>query len=267
MRIDKNKINKIVIKVGTNLLTTDDSQFNVEKVELICSQIIELQKNNKQIVLISSGAIALGKRKVNITEKMMGIELKQATAAIGQTLLISEWNKVFNKSKVITAQALLSRNDFINSTSSKNAKNALLKLLELNIITIINENDVVSTEEIENSIIGDNDNLSALVAKLIDADLLIILTDQDGLYDKNPNKSDDSKLLTEIRDINNEILNAAESTTNKHGTGGMATKIEAANLAMEAGIHVVIANGNEKNIVHKIINNEKIGTHFLPKDN
>ena len=153
MRIDKNKINKIVIKVGTNLLTTDDSQFNAEKVELICSQIIELQKNNKQIVLISSGAIALGKRMVNITEKKMDIQLKQATAAIGQTLLISEWNKVFNKSKVITAQALLSRNDFINSTSSKNAKNALLKLLELNIITIINENDVVSTEEIENSII------------------------------------------------------------------------------------------------------------------
>ena len=266
MKINKKETNRIVIKVGTNLLTTDDGNFDSEKIALLASQIIEIIKMNKEVVIVSSGAIGLGKARMHISNKINDIELKQASAAVGQTLLITECNNVFSQENIITAQALLSRGDITNQTTSNNARKALLKLLDLNIVPIINENDVVSTEEIADSIIGDNDNLSALVATMIDANLLIILTDKDGLFNKNPETSKDAELIKEVTKIDKQIKTSAENTTNTYGTGGMQTKIEAAEIAIQENIHVVIANGNKSNIINKIINNEDVGTHFIPKD-
>tara|TARA_Y100000741_G_scaffold365106_1_gene359143 strand:- start:1155 stop:1958 length:804 start_codon:yes stop_codon:yes gene_type:complete len=266
MMINKEQINRIVIKVGTNLLTTEDGNFDSQKINLLAKQIIQILKMKKEVMIVSSGAIGLGKVKMNIKNKINDIELKQASAAVGQSLLITEWNNVFAQENIITAQALLSRSDITNKTTNKNARNALLKLLDLNIVPIINENDVVSTEEIADSVIGDNDNLSALVSIMINADLLIILTDQDGLYDQNPENNQNAKLIRIVNEINQDIKSSAENTTNHYGTGGMKTKIEAAEIALKEKIHVVIANGNESNVLNKIINNEEIGTHFIPKD-
>ncbi|MBI51773.1 MAG: glutamate 5-kinase [Chloroflexi bacterium] len=266
MTINKDQINRIVIKVGTNLLTTKDGHFDSQKINLLTKQIIQILKMNKEVMIVSSGAIGLGKTKMKIKNKINDIELKQASAAVGQSMLITEWNNVFAQDNIITAQALLSRSDITNTTTNKNARNSLLKLLELNIVPIINENDVVSTEEIANSIIGDNDNLSALVSIMVDADLLIILTDQDGLYDQNPEKNQNAKLIKKVHEINKDIKASAENTTNNYGTGGMKTKIEAAEIATKGKIHVIIANGNEPDVLNKIINNGEIGTHFIPKD-
>ena len=164
MMINKEQINRIVIKVGTNLLTTEDGNFDSQKINLLAKQIIQILKMKKEVMIVSSGAIGLGKVKMNIKNKINDIELKQASAAVGQSLLITEWNNVFAQENIITAQALLSRSDITNKTTNKNARNALLKLLDLNIVPIINENDVVSTEEIADSVIGDNDNLMTLWA-------------------------------------------------------------------------------------------------------
>tara|TARA_Y100001970_G_scaffold132492_1_gene163474 strand:+ start:29469 stop:30272 length:804 start_codon:yes stop_codon:yes gene_type:complete len=266
MTINKEQIKRIVIKVGTNLLTSKDGNFDSQKINLLARQIIQILKMNKEVIIVSSGAIGLGKTKMNIKDKINDIELKQASAAVGQSMLITEWNNVFAQENIITAQALLSRTDITNKTTNKNARNSLLKLLELDIIPIINENDVVSTEEIANSVIGDNDNLSALVSIMINADLLIILTDQDGLYDQNPETNQGAKLIKLVHEINEDIKSAAENTMSQYGTGGMKTKVEAAEIALKEKIHVVIANGNKSDVLNKIINNEKIGTHFIPKD-
>ena len=261
----KEQHKRIVIKVGTNLLTTKQRQFDSKKIKLISNQIIKLKQLNKEIVLVSYGAITLGKGKIKYKDTITSIEIKQATAAIGQSFLITEWNNAFKESGIITAQALLTRLDLTNQISSVNVRNTLLKLLELNTVPIINENDVVSTEEIESSTIGDNDNLSAFVAKLIDADLLIILTDQDGLFDKNPTHVKNAKLIKKITKIDQQIKNFAQGSSSINGTGGMITKVEAAEIATNNGIDVIIANGNIPNIIDKVLSNAPIGTHFLAK--
>lgn len=257
MRTELEKHNRIVVKVGSSLLTSSGENFIRE----ICEEISFLMANNKEIILVTSGAISQGMKIQEISERPTDTKKLQALAAIGQQRLMHKYQEEFLKHNNHTAQILITHNDINDRVRYLNIKGTLEELMKNNIIPIINENDVVSTEEIK---LGDNDNLASMIANITNADLMIILTDQDGMFDKNPDIHKDSVL---IESINTKDLNKYQSnfnTQSETGTGGFTTKIQAIKRAALSNTYCVVANGNEKSVLKNILNKKNIGTLFIP---
>jgi glutamate 5-kinase len=252
---------KIVIKVGTNLLADKEKGIDLDRIHQITTQIASLQRLGKHIVLVSSGAIGAGVAALKLKERPKTIPEKQATAAIGQPLLMEAYENAFRKHECTIAQILLTKDDFINRARYLNAKNAFSVLLEKSIIPIVNENDTVAVEEIK---LGDNDNLSALVANLIGADLLIILSDINGLYSDDPTKNPNADRIPIVETITPQLERLAKSSKTELSTGGMITKIQAAKKCVSAGIAMIIANGKNPAVLNEIFSGNFIGTLFLP---
>jgi glutamate 5-kinase len=254
---------RIVVKLGTGLLTGSGNHLDQKVMSSLASQIAQLQKRGAEIVIVTSGAIAAGKHKLGLTEKIKGIPYKQVLASVGQSRLMHTYEQLFERHNITIAQALLTKSDIADRAGYLNARNTLLSLMELKVVCIVNENDVVSTEEIKEAKFGDNDNLSAMVANLVDADMLILLTDIGGLFTADPHTNDKAKLIPVVKKIDANIKRLGADTTSAVGTGGMITKIEAAKLATESGVRVVIADGREPNIIIRLATGDSIGTHFL----
>jgi glutamate 5-kinase len=259
---DFSKAKRIVIKIGTNILTKNDT-VDAGYVHRVAGQVNSLLKTGTQVIIVSSGAIGMGLGQLEF-DRAKDIKMRQACAAIGQPLLMAEYRKSFMRYGVTVAQVLLTVEVLNNRKTYLNLRNSIETLLKLAVVPILNENDSVSTDEI-GSAFGDNDKLSALVASKIDADVLIMLSDIDALYDKNPQKFTDAKPITTVFEITDEIIRNAGGKGSRHGTGGMKTKIEAAKIASNAGCRIVLANGRLKNVIGRIIAGEEIGTIFMPK--
>ncbi|MBK5191379.1 MAG: glutamate 5-kinase [Methanosarcinales archaeon] len=259
--VDLSKAKRIVIKVGTSNLTDKNYRLEPLKVEKLAKDIVELKRHGKEVILVTSGAIGAGIGKLDLKRRPRDIKVLQATAAVGQNILMSTYDRYFDNYDQIIAQVLLTHEAFFNRQRYLNLRNTLITLLKSGIIPIINENDTVAVDEIK---LGDNDNLSALVASNLDAGLLIILSDVDGLFTSNPKRSKKAELISVVDEITPEIERIAE-TGGKTGVGGMKTKIQAAKVTMKAGIPLIIANGSEENILIRIIEGERVGTLFMPK--
>lgn len=256
---------KVVVKIGTNVLTKKGAiEIDTAYIRRIAKQITELRKRNIQLVIISSGAIGMGAGQLALSGRVNQTKMHQACAAIGQPLLMTEYRKAFGRYGVNVAQVLLTADVLNNRKSYLNLRNSIETLLKLGVVPILNENDSVSTDEI-GSAFGDNDRLSALVASKIDADLLIMLSDIDALYDKNPKKFTDAKAVPIVYEVTLKIERSAGGTSTKYAAGGMKTKIEAAKIASNADCKMVLANGRVKNVISRILKGEQIGTLFLPK--
>jgi len=251
---------RIVIKIGTSSLTFPNGRLNLRRIEHITNVIATLQKQNRQVVLVSSGAIAVGVGKLGYKKRPHTIPGKQAMAAIGQAILAKIYRKFFDAHAINVGQILLTSDVITNEEKHKNAENTFAKLLEFGAVPIVNENDTVSTDEIE---IGDNDTLSAMVASICKADLLIILSDIDGFFDKDPRKFADAKRISIITDVNEKVSNAAGSAGSSFGTGGMATKISAVKICHKDNIDTIIANGDSPEILFDILAGKDIGTLFV----
>ncbi|MCS6885045.1 MAG: glutamate 5-kinase [Acidobacteriota bacterium] len=252
---------RIVVKVGTNVVMRDDGNVALGRLYSLIESLATLRKAGKEVMLVSSGAVGLGAQRISLKPKTLN--LKQACAAIGQSRLMSIYEQGFEKLGIVTAQVLLTEDDFGNRRRYLNLRATLNKLIELGCIPIINENDTVSTSELEGKIFGDNDKLSALVMSKVDADLLVLLSDVDGLYDANPNKVTTAKLIKTVTEITPEIERYAEGTSQR-GRGGMKTKLEAARIAVNCGGIAIIASGRTPGILDKIFSGEEVGTVFLP---
>ena len=255
---------RIVVKLGTNLLTGGTDHLDEEAMSRLVTQVAQLHHKGIEILIVSSGAITAGRYKLGLTKKLRGIPYKQVLASVGQSRLMYVYEKLFAEHKITVAQALLTKADLSDRAGYLNARNTLLALLELRVICIVNENDVVAVDEIQEAKFGDNDNLSAMVANLADADLLLILGDIAGLYTADPYSNPDACLIPEVDRIDSRIESLAAGTSSSRGIGGMITKIEAARLATASGITVVIANGREPDIILRLAAGEAIGTRFWP---
>ena len=263
MTRDFNKVRRIVVKIGTNILTKNGG-VDVAYVGRIVTQISSLVKTGKQVVVITSGAIGMGAGQLDLAGKVTNIKVRQACAAIGQPLLMQEYRKSFLRHGITVAQVLLTAEVLNNRKTYLNLRNSIEALLKLGVVPILNENDSVSTDEIGTTF-GDNDKLSALVASKIDADLLIMLSDIDALYDKNPRKFADAKPIPTVYEITEDIVRSAGGKGSQHATGGMKTKLEAARIASSAGCRMVLADGRLKNVIGRIMSGEEIGTIFMPR--
>ncbi|HUW19406.1 MAG TPA: glutamate 5-kinase [Sedimentisphaerales bacterium] len=258
-------VKKIVIKIGTNILTKAGTvEVDAGYIRGITRQIAELRKTGRQVVIVTSGAIGMGAGQLALPGKVKDTKMRQACAAIGQPLLMAEYRKSFARFGVTVAQVLLTAEVLNNRKTYLNLRNSIETLLNLSVVPILNENDSVSTEEIGTAF-GDNDRLCALVASKIDADLLVMLTDIDALYDKDPRKFADAKPVSTVYEITDDIMRSAGGAGSERGTGGMKSKIEAAGIASNAGCRMVLANGREKDVIGRIIAGEQIGTIFMPK--
>jgi glutamate 5-kinase len=257
------QVKRIVVKIGTNTLTKD-GQVDSGYVRQIAKQIASLLAEGKQIVIVSSGAIGMGTGQLRIKSPVSNMKMRQACAAIGQPLLMAEYRKAFSRYKVVIAQVLLTAEVLNNRKTYLNLRNSVETLLKLGVVPVLNENDSVSTEEIGTTF-GDNDKLSALAASKIDADLLVMLSDIDALYDKDPKKYKDAKPVKAVFEITDAIIRSAGKRGSKHATGGMKTKIEAAKIASNAGCRIVLADGRVKNVLGRILAGAEIGTVFMPK--
>lgn len=260
LKRDFQDVNRIVVKIGTSVLTKADGSLDKKYMDSIARQINELIKTGKQIIIVSSGAIGSGVKELKLEKMPRDIPTRQGAAAIGQSILIETWRSVFRKHGLKVAQLLLTYEAFSNRRTYINLRNSMSILAKYGAIPIINENDPISVHEIE-STFGDNDKLSALVAAKVDAELLILLTDVHGLYDKNP-KHKDAKLIPEITEMSPEIESIGGEAGSWRTKGGMKTKIEAAKIAMESKCNLIIANAWEKRILTRIIQGEELGTLF-----
>ncbi len=259
VRIEKSK--RVVVKVGSNVLT-QNSGLNIDAINSLSSQISELIDNGREVIIVSSGAMAAGIKKIGLEKRPTEIPQRQAAAAIGQAGLILEYDKAFAKFDKKVAQILLTADDLSNRRRYLNARNTLNTLLSWNIIPVINENDSVVVEEIK---FGDNDNLSAMITLLLDADFLLNLTDIDGLFTSDPRIDKSATLIPEISTIGKNIEKYASDIPGALGTGGMLSKIKAAKKTTTAGIPMIIARGTRKNIISDIFSGENLGTYFIPK--
>ena len=253
----------IVVKLGTSSLTSGTSKISPPFLVELARQVTQLHSAGHQVILVSSGAIAAGREKLGFPQLLKDLPAKQMLSAIGQPRLMAIYEQVFGLYGHTLAQVLLTRTDLADRRRYLNARNTLTALLSHGAIPIINENDTVATEEIR---VGDNDNLSALVANVVEADLLVLLTDQPGLFTADPRNNPNAKLVEEIStpEIPQEIWEAASGSGTKLGTGGMVTKLQAADLARRSGTTVVIARGTEPNVLPRLANNERVGTRFTP---
>jgi len=251
-------VKKVVIKVGTSTLTFDNGSLNFRRIEELARAISDIKNSGRNVILVSSGAIGVGVSTIRLDARPKEIPAKQALAAVGQCQLMRIYGKLFGEYNQIVGQVLITKDVVDNNKMYQNAVNTFSRLLEYGVIPIVNENDTISTDEIE---FGDNDTLSAYVAKITGSDLLIILTDIDGLYDKNPNE-DGAKFVEEVTEITDEIKQSAGSAGSDRGVGGMKTKIMAAEIAAEAGIKTIIMSGENPKKIYDALGGENIGTFF-----
>ena len=253
---------KIVIKIGTSTLTYQNGCVNIRRIEEFCKIVSDIMNAGNEVILVSSGAIGMGVGKLGLRERPSDIAGKQAAAAVGQCELMYIYDKEFASHNKTVAQILLTAPDLKSEDRHKKFENTLVRLLELGVLPIINENDTVATEEIE---FGDNDTLSAFVAESVHADLLVLLSDIDGLYSSDPRKDKNATLIPEVREITPEIEALGGSAGSSLGTGGMATKLRAAKISTEAGCDMIITNGAYPELLYKIIDKQSVGTRFYSR--
>ncbi len=255
---------RIVVKVGTSTLAHATGRLNIQRMERLCRVLSDLKNAGHEIILVSSGAIGMGVGKLNLPGRPADMPSKQAAAAVGQCELMYTYDKQFTEYSHTVAQLLLTGEDIKSEQRSRNVRSTLSRLLELGALPIINENDAVATDEIgvENTI-GENDSLSAIVAAAIGADLLVLLSDIDGLYDKDPRRHPDARLIPTVERVDDELFALAEDSSTGLGTGGMITKLRAAAIATEAGCEMVIANGSKPEVLYDIAAGRPAGTRFL----
>ena len=253
---------RVVIKIGTSTLTYSNGQLNLQRIERLVRELADLHNRGMEVLLVSSGAIGVGATRMGYKKIPRTMPEKQALAAIGQGALVQLYEKLFSEYNKTVAQVLLTRGDLDERLRYLNATNALLAILDLGVIPIINENDTVVVEEIK---FGDNDTLSALVASIVDADLLIILSDVDGLYDSDPRVNRDARLQAEVDEITSMMEENSKNRGSSFASGGMLTKLKAARICMAAGIPMIIANGDGDNIIRRVMD-EEIGTLFIPRE-
>ena len=251
---------RIVIKIGTSTLAHPTGHLNIRLVEALCKTISDIKNAGHQVILVSSGAIGMGVGKLGLLERPKDIPTKQAAAAVGQCELMYTYDKLFGEYNHTVAQLLITGDDIRNHQRHENFSNTLNRLLELGALPIINENDTVSTDEI---VIGDNDTLAAYVAESVQAELLVLLSDINGLYTADPHKDPDAKLIPVIHQLTEEIYALAGTSSTKQGTGGMVTKLRAAAIATEAGCDMVIANGKNPENLYAILDGKAVGTRFI----
>lgn len=258
------KAKRIVIKVGTSTITYANGKRNFSQIDRLAREISDLQNQGKEMILVTSGAVAVGVDRMGLPGKPKTIPGKQAAAAVGQGVLMHTYEKFFADYGQIVAQVLITKTEAIDRHRYTNTRNTFMELMRQRVIPIVNENDVVALDELK---IGDNDNMSALVAGIVDADLVIILSDVDGLYTANPQTHPDAVIVPEVVEITPEIEASAGGVGSARGTGGMATKIQAAKAATSSGIHLVIASGTEKNAITRVLHGEELGTLFVSREN
>ncbi len=253
---------RIVIKLGTSTLAHKTGRLNIRRVEELCKVMSDLKNAGNEIILVSSGAIGMGVGKLSLSGKPSDIPTKQAAAAVGQCELMYVYDKLFSEYNHTVAQILITGADIEHTDRRTNFENTMRRLLELDVIPILNENDSIATEEI---VIGDNDTLGAIVATTLEADLLIILSDIDGLFTADPHKNKDAVLLHSVKEITKEIEDMVGGAGSDLGTGGMATKIKAAKIATDGGTDMVIANGEDPMKLYDIVDGKDIGTRFFAR--
>ena len=251
---------RVVIKIGTSTLAHKTGTLNIRRVEELCKVMSDLKNAGNEVILVSSGAIGMGVGKLSLPQKPSDIPTKQAAAAVGQCELMYTYDKLFSEYNHTVAQILITGEDIDHNDRRQNFENTMRRLLELSVLPIINENDSISTSEIE---IGDNDTLGAIVATAINADLLIILSDIDGLFTADPHKDKNAVLLNKVTEITPEIENMIGGVGSNLGTGGMTTKIKAAKIVTNNGIDMVIANGSNPAVLYDIIDGKNVGTRFV----
>lgn len=255
---------RIVVKVGTSTLAHAGGRLNIRRVELLCKVLSDLKNAGCQILLVSSGAIGMGVGKLGLSGRPKDMPGKQAAAAVGQCELMYTYDKLFSEYNHIVAQILLTADDIQDTGRSRHVKDCLEHLLAWNALPIINENDAVAIDEIGvHTTIGENDTLSAVVAKLVNADVLVLLSDIDGLYTDDPHKNPNATLIPEVEAITPQILALAGGTGTALGSGGMATKLKAAGIVMPAGIDMIIANGDDPEALYAVLEGKPIGTRFI----
>lgn len=254
---------RIVIKIGTSTIThMSTGNLNLGKLERFVRLLTDIKNQDKEVVVVSSGAVGAGRKALGIKERPKTLSVKQACAAVGQARLMMIYQKFFSEYNQTIAQILITKRIMLNEISRTNAENTFHELLSMGVIPIVNENDPISTDQIEGEIFGDNDTLSANVAELVHADLLILLSDIDGLYTDDPRKNKDAEFISYVDCIDEHLEAMGKGAETSLGTGGMATKIAAAKIACGAGVDMVIANGAEVSNVSRILNGEKLGTLF-----
>ncbi len=253
---------RIVIKVGTSTLTHQTGNLNIRRVETLCKVLSDIKNAGDQVILVSSGAIGMGVGKLGLGARPGDMPTKQAAAAVGQCELMYVYDKLFGEYHHTVAQLLITGDDTANPKRRSNFTNTVERLLELGALPIINENDTVSTEEI---VIGDNDTLAAMVAQSVGADLLILLTDIDGLYTADPHKDPTATRISRVKEITDEIRALAGGSSSDQGTGGMVTKLRAAEICTAAGCEMVIADGSDPLNIYAVMENQEIGTRFVVK--
>ena len=257
---------RIVIKIGSSSLThAQTGKLNLRKLEILVRELGDLRNQGKDVVLVSSGAIAVGAAALGFKEKPQESRQKQACAAVGQARLMMIYQKLFGEYNQMAGQILMTKNTMVNNANRKNAENTFNELLSMGVIPIVNENDSISTYELQSlEKFGDNDTLSAVVAALIGADLLILMSDIDGLFTDDPNTNPDARFIDLVENLDEEFLEMGKSTSKSTvGTGGMATKLTAARIASAAGVDMGIANGADFHIIHKITEGRDYGTLFV----
>lgn len=254
---------RIVVKIGTSTIThVDTGHLNLIKMEKLARVLTDIRNQNKEIVLVSSGAIGAGRKALGIREKPKSLAKKQACAAVGQARLMMIYQKLFAEYNQTIAQILITKRTMINEISRKNAENTFAELLKMGVIPIVNENDTVSTDQIQDENFGDNDTLSATVAQMVQADMLILLSDIDGLYTDDPRSNRNARFISSVDKIDENLCAMAKGADSRFGTGGMATKIAAAEMANLAGIDMIIANGDDLVNVSRILDGKEVGTLF-----
>lgn len=259
---------RIVIKIGSSSLTHPETgALNLTKLEVLVREISDLHNMGKDVIVVSSGAIAVGRRAAGLGHRPSETKEKQACAAIGQARLMMIYQKLFGEYNQMAGQILMTKNTMVNNANRKNAENTFNELLSMGVIPIVNENDSISTYELQSlEKFGDNDTLSAVVAALIGADLLILMSDIDGLFTDDPNTNPDARFIDTVETLDEKLLDMGKgSTGSKVGTGGMATKLTAARIATAAGTDMVIANGGDFHNIHRIVEGEACGTLFVGK--
>ena len=253
---------KITVKVGTSTLTHKTGRLNIRRVEELCKVLSDVKNAGHEIVLVSSGAIGMGVGKLNMAERPKDMPTKQAAAAVGQCELMYVYDKLFQEHNHTVAQILITGEDLADQTRHDNFTNTLMRLLELGALPIINENDTIATSEIA---VGDNDTLGALVAASVESDLFVVLTDIDGLYTSDPRHDESAEFIREVKEITEEMLDGAGGGGTELATGGMATKLSAAKIAMDAGVDMIIVNGQNPAVIYDAVDGKPVGTRFIAK--
>jgi glutamate 5-kinase len=256
--------NRIVFKIGTSTLThMETGELNLVKMEKFVRILTDLHNQGKEVVVVSSGAIGVGRKVLGLKERPRERSVKQACAAVGQSRLMTVYQKLFSEYNQNTAQILMTKITIANDTSRHNAENTFRELLDMGVIPIVNENDTVATDELND--FSDNDTLSSYVAELIKTDLLVILSDIKGMYTADPNKNADAKIISVVPEVNDEVFSLAGGSASSLGTGGMVTKVKAADFLTRKGINMIIASGEDPAVLFDILDGEPVGTLFMSR--